>query len=134
MVRTNQSGFTLVELMVTVAVIALLAAIAVPSYRQHVIRGKRSAAQAVMMDIANREQQYLLANRVYAGKSELESNGYVLPPDVGQDYDWGVEAEQFDDKPPTFVITLTPRVGGGQASDVVLTLDNEGAKGPPGKW
>ena len=124
----------MIELMITVAVIALLAAIAVPSYRQHVIRGKRSAAQAVMMDLANREQQYLLANRVYADKTALQSNGYAPAPETTRDYDWEVDAEAPDDGPPTFTITLTPRAGGGQAGDVTLTLDHTGAKTPADKW
>jgi len=56
-------GFTLVELMITVPC-AILAAIAIPSYRQLHHSGPKSfAGESVMMDIANREQQYLLANR-----------------------------------------------------------------------
>src|SRR5688572_17478153 len=84
-------GFTLIELMVTVAIIAILAAIAYPSYRQYVVRGHRSAAKVEMMDIANREQQLLLANRIYADKAALEATGYVLPTEVGEHYDWNVE-------------------------------------------
>ena len=53
----KQHGFTLIELVITIAVVGILAAIALPSYQQYVIRSKRSAAQAQMMDIANREQQ-----------------------------------------------------------------------------
>jgi type IV pilus assembly protein PilE len=90
MSRGTQQGFTLTELMITVVVISILLAIAVPSYRQHVIRSKRTAAQAVMMDIANREQQFLLANRAYADKATLEASGYALPADVGESYTWDV--------------------------------------------
>ena len=126
----RQFGFTLVELMITVAIIALLASIALPSYRNHVIRGKRSAAQAEMMDIASREQQFLLSNRVYANKLALVTSGYVLPPAVSENYNWdvtiGVGAV------PTFTITLTPT--GGQASDGALSLDHLGNKTPLDKW
>src|SRR5215207_7603886 len=74
--RRPSLGFTLIELMITIAIVAILASIAIPSYRQYIIRGKRSAAKAVMMDIAIREQQFLLANRVYADTRTLVGSGY----------------------------------------------------------
>ncbi len=126
-------GFTLIELMITVAVIAILAAIAFPSYSQYIIRGKRSAAQAQMMDIANREQQFLLANRSYADKATLVANGYVLPSDASANYAWAVTAGvDTTSGAPIFTITLTPT--GGQSSDGALTLDNQGNKTPIAKW
>ena len=80
----NTAGFTLIELMIVVAIVGILAAVALPSYQQYIIRGHRAAAQSEMMDIANREQQYILSNRVYtATGSDL---GYSLPSDVGARY------------------------------------------------
>ena len=64
--REVQRGFTLIEMMVTIVILGVLVSIAVPSYQQYIIRGKRSAAQSAMLDIANREQQFFLANRAYA--------------------------------------------------------------------
>jgi type IV pilus assembly protein PilE len=80
--KRRTGGFTLIELMITVAIVAILAAVALPSYRQYVVRSKRSAAQAQMMDIANRQQQFLLANRSYADKTALTASGYALPAEV----------------------------------------------------
>lgn len=119
--------------MITVVVISILLGIAVPSYRQHVIRSKRTAAQAAMMDIANREQQFLLANRAYANKATLEANGYVLPGEVSESYTWDVVPG--GGVSPSFVITFTGT--GGQAADnspAPLTLTSTGEKGPAGKW
>jgi type IV pilus assembly protein PilE len=128
------SGFTLIELMIAIAVIALLASIALPSYRQHVVRSKRSAAQAVMMDLANREQQYLLANRAYADKDALIASGYVLPAEADGSYGWAVDTTSPDDGPPTFLITFTPKSGSSQAGDGALTLNEQGVKTPLDKW
>jgi type IV pilus assembly protein PilE len=129
--RTDR-GFTLTELLITVAVLSILIGIAVPSYRQYVVRGKRSAAQSVMMDIANREQQFLLANRRYANKPTLESNGFAVPAEISQSYTWNVTT---DDDPPSFVITFTGI--GTQAVDnspQPLTLSSAGDKAPAEKW
>ncbi|WP_371366735.1 type IV pilin protein [Pseudomonas sp. QL9] len=128
--RKRSQGFTLIELMVVAAIVAILAAIAYPSYQQYIIRGKRSGAQAQMMDIANREQQYLLANRAYASKSALEAGGYSLPSEVASDYSYDVTVGSGS--PPTFTITFTP--SGSQASDGNLTLTSDGTKTPSSKW
>ncbi len=126
----SSRGFTLIELMVVAAIVAILAAIAYPSYQQYVIRGKRSAAQAQMMDIANRQQQYLLANRSYASKTQLESGGYALPSEVSSNYGYSITVGSGT--PPTFTITSTP--SGAQASDGNLTLSSDGSKTPAAKW
>ena len=59
-------GFTLIEIMITVVIIAILSAVAWPSYENYVRRGHRSAAQTFMLTIAARQEQYLLTNRSYA--------------------------------------------------------------------
>lgn len=130
MIRSEQRGFTLIELMITVAVIGILAAIAVPSYTQYVIRSNRSAAQAQMMDIANRQQQFLIANRVYASKATLISSGYAPPTSVSAKYNYDIAVGVAT--VPSFVITFTPT--GSQAADGNLTLNSEGVKTPAGKW
>jgi type IV pilus assembly protein PilE len=131
--HVTERGFTLTELLITVAVLSILVGIAVPNYRQYVIRGKRSAAQAVMMDIANREQQFLLANRRYADKATLESNGFALPAEVRENYTWDISLGAGSR--PSFVITFTGV--GTQAADnspQPLTLNSSGEKAPAEKW
>lgn len=128
--HAQQRGFTLIELMVAVAIVAILAAIALPSYREYVIRGNRSAAQAVMLDIANRQQQFLLANRAYASVATLEASGFTLPTEVSGKYTYAITLGAG--AVPSFVITFTAQ--GSQASDGNLSLDSEGVKTPAEKW
>ena len=66
-----QRGFTLIEIMIVVVIVTILMAIALPAFRNQIIRGHRAAAQSEMMDLANREQQFLLANRAYADKTTI---------------------------------------------------------------
>ena len=128
-----QRGFTLIELMITVAIIGILAAIALPSYSEYVKKANRRAAQAEMMDISNRQQQFLFANRDYANKTTLESSGYGLPTEVSAKYTYAVTVNNTA-TPPTYTIAFTPVVGSSQASDGALSLTNNGTKTPPGKW
>ena len=80
--RLKNRGFTLIELMIAVAIVAILAGIGYPSYTSHVKKSLRRAAQAQMLDIANRQQQFLLANRAYVAYSALTTSGYALPSEL----------------------------------------------------
>ncbi|WP_432726996.1 type IV pilin protein [Variovorax sp. W6] len=128
--RRRSSGFTLIELMITVAIVAILASIALPSYQQYVVRSKRSAAQAQMLDIANRQQQFLIANRGYADKAALTASGYSLPAEVSGNYSYDVTLSTTGI--PGYTLTFTPT--GAQSGDGNLTLTSEGVKAPSGKW
>ncbi|QQE87928.1 type IV pilin protein [Azotobacter chroococcum] len=130
MERNKRRGFTLIELMITVAIVAILAAIAYPSYQQYVLRGNRGAAQGAMMEIASRQQQFLLANRAYASKSELEGSGYALPSEVADHYDYEVVVDIYT--LPSFTITFTAK--GAQEDDGDLSLNSEGVRIPADKW
>ena len=129
---SSQRGFTLIELLIAVVIVAILASVAIPSYRQHVIRANRAAAKEAMMDIATRQQQYLLAHRSYADKSDFEATGYTLPGEVSNNYTWEMGPIEGIDSRPTFEITFTPI--GSQASDGAITLDSQGRKAPAEKW
>ena len=132
MIRTKP-GFSLIELVIVIAIVGVLAAIALPAYAQYVIRANRNAAMAQMVELANREQQYFQATRAYADKATLISNGYVLPTEVAERYSWDVTVGSGT--VPEYTITFTGI--GAQVSDNDLgnlTLDQSGAKSPAEKW
>ncbi|MDP2092346.1 MAG: type IV pilin protein [Hydrogenophaga sp.] len=125
-----ERGFTLIELMIVVAVIGILSAIAYPSYTQHVIRSHRVSAQTKMLDIANRQQQFFIANRTYANKTQIESNGFSLETDLANRYDYSITLGTGS--VPSYTIQFTAK--SSQLSDGNLTLDSMGVKTPIGKW
>ena len=122
--RTEQRGFSLIELMIVIVIIGVLAAIALPNYQAYLMKSARAAAQAQMMDIANREQQFLLANRAYVSKTALETSGFALEDKVSSRYSYAITVGTG--AVPSFTITFTPI--GAQVGDGILTLTNDGTK------
>lgn len=74
----RQSGVTLLELMVVVVIIAIIASAAYPLYTQYVVRAKRAAGTSMLLQVADRQQQYFMDNKSYA--SSLENLGYSASP------------------------------------------------------
>ena len=121
-----QRGFTLIELMIVVAIIGVLAAIAYPSYQDQVKKGRRASVQAIMQSIATKQEQYLLEARVYAATVPALKVG-TTETDA-----WYTITLATNAAPPTYTITATAI--GPQASDGNLTLDYQGVKAPANKW
>lgn len=128
-------GFSLIELMIAVAIVGILVAIAVPSYQNHLRKGRRAEAQAFVMQVAQREQQYLLDARTYAYTlAELSMD--PPPTTVSDHYNVTIAAGLTT---PSFVITADP-TSTVQIPDGTLTLTHTGAKerriagGPDKGW
>ncbi|MNN36030.1 Fimbrial protein precursor [compost metagenome] len=66
----SSRGFTLLEMMVVVAIIGILAVIAYPSYQQYVLRANRSEGQALLSDAVAREERYFAQNNAYVSAQE----------------------------------------------------------------
>lgn len=128
MERVKQRGFTLIELMITVAIVAIIASIAYPSYRDSMIKNRRASAKSLLADVAQRQQQFLMDNRAYAGNAtDLK---VTVPTDVSPYYDLTITAAATT--PPSFTATATAK--GAQLSDGALTILHDGTKLPANKW
>ena len=69
--QLKSRGVTLIELVVVVSIIGLLAAIAVPSYRQYVLRANRAEAKGALLNLAAAQEKFYLQNNTYATNSLL---------------------------------------------------------------
>jgi type IV pilus assembly protein PilE len=128
--RGHAAGFTLIELMIAVAIIGVLAGIGYPSYLKYVARGNRSAAQGFMLEVTSRQERYLLDARQYA--PDLATLGMTVPDTVSTNY--GVTITNVTAAPPGYVVQAAP-VGNQATNDAncgTLTIDSTGAKGASG--
>lgn len=134
----GEHGFTLIELMITVAVIGILAAVAFPSYTQYIVRANRSAAQSFMFTVANRQEQSMLNARSYFAvatgtAAEWTAASISVPTEVQANYVITVTSDNIG-PPPTYTITATP-IGVQAQRDTKcakLTLKQDGTKGKTG--
>ena len=100
------NGFTLVELMVTVAIVAILAAIALPAYRDYVIRGKLAEAYTVLGSQRVKMEQFYQDARTYVGTCVA---GTVAPPPAGDYFDYACSNLTAN----TYTVTATGKAAQG---------------------
>ncbi|WP_342621089.1 type IV pilin protein [Rhodoferax sp. GW822-FHT02A01] len=119
--------------MVTVAILGILASVAYPAYTSYLRKGNRANAEAYMMDLALREQQYFTDSKSYA--YTVTALNDPVPSNLVRYYSFAITTnpnQPSGSTVPTFVITATAI--GSQSSDGPLTLDNTGNKTPTGYW
>jgi type IV pilus assembly protein PilE len=124
--KRQSRGFTLIELMITVAVVAILAAVAYPSYTSYIRKGKRATAQTALMDIASKEQSYLLDRRVYT--PTLRDLNFTTPSEISGAYTITVACNPADCT--GFTATASRINAQAVPGELDMTITHTGAKTP----
>lgn len=127
--KTNRKGFTLVELMIVIAIVAILVALALPSYGRYVRKANRGEAQQLLLNWANNQELWRANNASYAD----ESTALGVP--THDKYTFTVT----DESSTSYTLTADPI--NDQANDKdkgtscdPLTLDQSNAKTPAECW
>lgn len=77
--KKHSKGFTLIELMIVVAILGIIAAIALPSYQNSVTKSRRADAQGALTSLANAMERYYTTNNTYVGASLGAGAGDIFP-------------------------------------------------------
>lgn len=126
----KRQGFTLIELMVAVAIVGVLAAIAYPSYLGAVTKSARAEAKGVMFDLSQMEERYFTNNDAYLTVNASPAS----PPSGWKNYSGSsLSARKYNISVAvngrTFTISATPTNGFSDSTCGILTLTDDGTKG-----
>jgi type IV pilus assembly protein PilE len=128
--RKSAAGFSLIELMIVVLIVAILVGIAVPSYQAYVIKTNRAAAKSCMSEFAQYMERFYTTNMTYVGG--VPSPGCATEGNLNQRYT--INATTVAPTQNTYVITATP-IGAQLSGDTkcgTLTVNNLGQRGITG--
>ena len=137
----RQKGVTLIELMIVVVIVAIISAFAYPSYTQFIVRAKRTAATSMLLQVADRQQQFFMDNKQYAANLTRlglgadtvmidEDAAVVAAGDADRIYNVSVSAVTAT----SYTLTAAPQLVQASKDTACgsLTLDQAGVKGHSG--
>jgi type IV pilus assembly protein PilE len=126
---SSAKGFTLIEMMIVVAIVGILAAIAYPSYQQHLQDSRRGECTGAMMSLASAMERDFSRNNAY--RDIINTAPILFPGNCPLDGGTATYNLAIANTATTFTITATPVAGGPQASDPcgALTLNQQLIKG-----
>jgi type IV pilus assembly protein PilE len=132
--NTVSRGFTLVELMITVAIVAILAAVAYPAYTSQVVSARRSDGQAKLLEIMQAQERYYTTQNTYT--ADMTDLGYSNDPADSDENWYQVDGQACGGSTLAECIVLTATAQGDQATKDTecgnLSLNSRGAKGESG--
>jgi type IV pilus assembly protein PilE len=135
--RSRSSGFTLIELMIVVAVVAILGTIAISGYTSSVRKSRRTEARTALLDLASREERFMSTNSAYSDQPADLGYSTAFPIIIGSGY-YQLNKPTFvpassgpPATPATFLLTAQPVAGKGQDKDAPcqgFSVDNTGTQ------
>jgi len=128
--RRNERGFTLIDLVIAMAIVAILTRIALPSYQAYIVRASRQAAQSELVALANAQEKIFLNSNAYTANvttayTGQSSGGLGVTSGNTKDNRYAITAAATA---TTFTLTATPASGTPQAGDGVLTINEQSVR------
>lgn len=139
--RGRQRGYTLLEMMVVVAIVTILASIGYPSYLGYITRANRVAAKSVLLQVADRQEQFFANNKRYTNDlTDLgyAANGFMVndqgafTPDGAGDRIYQIALTNTT--PMTYTVNAVPqlRQAGHDTQCMTMTLTHTGVRSQTG--
>ena len=122
-------GFTLLEMMIVVAIIGIVTAIALPSYRAHIRSAQRANAAAVLVDCAQKLERYYSQGMTYVGATVGAAGSCVIPPGVSTYYTISLDnPTPTGSNASTYTLKAVPTSAQSADSCKTLCVDSAGGK------